>query len=95
MTSYVLYKPTVPMPEATDHGLAARPTTLSGKKIGLLWNAKVNADIFLKRIRELIEENYEDTEFVFRAKPTASKPMEPEVFADLRGCDVVVTAFGD
>jgi hypothetical protein len=95
MTSYVLYKPIVPMPKATDHGLAARPATLDGKQIGLLWNAKVNADIFLNRIRERIEERFTDTEFVFQAKPTASKPMEPEVFDALKDCDVVVTAFGD
>ena len=95
MTSYVLYKPTVPMPRATDHGLAPRPAVLDGKRIGLLWNAKVNADIYLQRIRELIEERFPDTEFVFQSKPTASKPMEPEVFDALRNCDVVVTAFGD
>ncbi len=95
MTSYVLYNPTVPMPNATDHFLAPRPPTLDGKQIGLLWNAKVNADVFLTRTRELIEERYSDTTFVFRSKPTASKPMEPEVFEALRGCDVAVTAFGD
>ena len=95
MTSYVLYKPTVAMPEATDHGLAPRPETLDGKKIGLLWNAKVNANIFLERIRERIEDRYSDTEFIFQSKPTASKPMEPEVFAALRDSDVALTAFGD
>lgn len=95
MTSYVLYKPTVAMPEATEHGLAPRPPSLDGKRIGLLWNAKVNADIFLKRIRERFQEDYANTEFVVRAKPTASKPMEPDVLDALRKCDVVVTAFGD
>lgn len=95
MTSYVLYKPTVPMPAATNHGLAPRPPTLDGMRVGLLWNAKVNADIFLRRIQERIEERYTGTEFVFRWKPTASKPMEPEVLEALRKTDVVVTAFGD
>ena len=95
MTSYVLYVPTVPMPKATEHGLATRPSTLDGLTIGMLWNAKVNADIYLQRIKELIEERYQDTKFIFQAKPTASKPMEPEVLDALRSCDVVLTAFGD
>jgi len=95
LTTYTLHIPTVAMPKATNHGLAPRPASLDGKRIGLLWNAKVNADIYLKRLQELLEQKYTNMEFVHRAKPTASKPMEPEVFAALRDCDVVVTAFGD
>jgi hypothetical protein len=55
----------------------------------------VNADIYLRRLEELVGTRYAGVEFVHAAKPTASKPMEPEVLAEMRRCDLVVTAFGD
>lgn len=96
MTTYRVYRPTFdPEPAADVPALSPRPESLSGKRIGLLWNSKVNADIYLRRMRELIGERYDDVEFVWRAKPTASKPMEPDVVAAMSACDLVVTAFGD
>jgi hypothetical protein len=58
-------------------------------------NSKPNADELLDRVREHIAATFPDTEFVLRSKPTAAKPMVPEVFADLTACDAVVNAFGD
>lgn len=96
MTTYRVYRPTYdPEPAAAVPELSPRPESLAGKRIGLLWNAKVNADIYLRRMAELIEERFDGVEFVWRAKPTASKPMEPDVLADMSACDLVVTAFGD
>ena len=45
-------------------------------RIGVLWNYKVNADIYLRRLQEQLTERHQGIEFVWRAKPTASKPME-------------------
>jgi hypothetical protein len=97
MATYRVYRPTYDEPATSSTGtaLAERPGTLDGKRIGLLWNAKVNADIYLHRLEELISDRHEGVEFVWRAKPTASKPMEPEVLAAMKTCDLVVTAFGD
>lgn len=97
MATFRVYRPTYDPPQTSGAatGLAERLEKLDGKRIGLLWNAKVNADIYLHRMRELIDERHQGVEFVFRAKPTASKPMEPEVLAAMRSCDAVVTAFGD
>jgi hypothetical protein len=97
MPTYRVYRPTydeadVPRPEGT---LSPRPESLDGKRIGLLWNSKVNADIYLRRLQELLAERHQGLEFVWRAKPTASKPMEPDVREDMEACDLVVTAFGD
>lgn len=75
--------------------LAERGGDLAGKRIGLLFNAKPNADVLLARVRENLEDRFPDTEFVYRSKPTAARPMVPEVFADLSACDAVVNAFGD
>lgn len=96
MTTYRVFRPTYDeVAQEEGPALAERSTTLSGKRIGLLWNAKVNADIYLTRLRELLDDRYEGVEYVWRAKPTASKPMEPEVLEDMLECDLVVTAFGD
>ena len=97
MATYRVYRPTPDKAEetASELGLARRPGSLDGTRIGLLWNAKVNADIYLHRLQELIEERHPGVEFVWQAKPTASKPMEPEVLDEMRTCDLVVTAFGD
>lgn len=95
MATYRVYRPTYDEVEISGGSLAARPDSLDGKTIGLLWNAKVNADIYLRRLQELIEERHQGVNFVWQQKPTASKPMEPEVLEALRPCDVVVTAFGD
>jgi hypothetical protein len=94
MAEYVLFKPTAPQKHGLE-ALATRPDTLDGKTIGLLFNAKVNADIFLARIKERLSAKYPTARFVNASKPTASKPMEPEVVAVMSKCDVVVNAFGD
>lgn len=97
MATYRVYRPTPDKAEetASEPGLARRSGSLDDKRIGLLWNAKVNADIYLHRLQELISERNTGVEFVWQAKPTASKPMEPEVLDEMRTCDLVVTAFGD
>lgn len=96
MATYRIFRPTHDEADVVaGGGLAARPHSLDGKRIGLLWNAKVNADIYLRRLQELIAEQNSGVEFIFRSKPTASKPMEPQVLADMAECDLVVTAFGD
>jgi phage gp37-like protein len=96
MATYRIYRPTYDEADAVaGDRLAARPQSLDGKRIGLLWNAKVNADIYLRRLQEVIAEQHSGVDFVFRSKPTASKPMEPDVLADMAACDLVVTAFGD
>lgn len=97
MATYRVYRPTYDEADAprAEGTLSARPDSLDGKRVGLLWNSKVNADIYLRRLQELMSRDHQGIEFVWRAKPTASKPMEPEVLADMTACDLVVTAFGD
>ena len=94
MAAVVVFKPTADRKFGTQD-LAWRTPTLDGKTVGLLFNAKVNADVYLERIKELIDEKFSNVKFVYRSKPTASKPMEPEVFEALSRCNVVVNAFGD
>ena len=94
MSQYVVHKPIGRVPPSTL-ALADRPDTLDGKRIGLLFNSKPNADVMLECLRERVSEMHPDTEFVFRSKPTAARPMADEVFEALSDCDVVINAFGD
>lgn len=94
MAELVVFKPTADRKIGTQD-LAWRTQSLDGKTVGLLFNAKVNADVYLEQIKELIDERFSNVTFVNRSKPTASKPMAPEVFEALSRCDVVVNAFGD
>lgn len=93
--TYHVYRPTYDEQTVEGGALAARLGSLEGKRIGLLWNAKVNADVFLRRMKELIAERHHNVEFVWCQKPTASKPMEPAILEELKRCDAVITAFGD
>lgn len=94
MAEIVVFKPTLERTIGTQD-LAWRTHSLDGKTVGLLFNAKVNADVYLERMKELIGAKFSNVSFVYRSKPTASKPMQPEVFDALRACHVVVNAFGD
>lgn len=95
MTSdYVVHAPTGRVPSGSL-ALANRPDGLAGKRVGLLFNSKPNADVFLRRVQSRFTESYPGSEFVFRAKPTAARPMADDVFEALSECDAVITAFGD
>ncbi|HEX2173144.1 MAG TPA: hypothetical protein VHL09_11950 [Dehalococcoidia bacterium] len=92
--SMTVLKPTAE-PKVGRDPLAARPETLSGIKLGLLDNVKVNAGVFLERIEERLREDFEIAQVVRRTKPTASRGMPPEILAAISECNVVVNAFGD
>lgn len=74
--------------------LAARPSSLDGKVIGLLDISKPRGDIFLGRLAEALERRGHRVAR-FR-KPTYTKPAPPEVRRAVRdGCDVVVEGLAD
>lgn len=75
--------------------LTQRVDTLSGKKIGLLWNSKANGDVYLREFRDFAEEHYADVTFEDFVKSGASVLISPEDLESARTCDVVLTAFGD
>lgn len=75
--------------------LAARPADLSGKRIGLLFNTKSNADVMLRVVQRLLAARYRDVSFAWVRKPNAGSGMTPENFNVLRAADAVVTGLGD
>lgn len=96
MANLLVYVPTSqPRNPKTETPLAPRSGALDGKRIGLLWNSKVNADVYLRRIRERLEHDFTDLTFEWHAKPTAMKPIPNDTLKQISRCDVIVNAFGD
>ena len=76
--------------------IAARLASLGDQVIGLLDNSKPNADIFLARVRELLEAKYRFRDIVVVRKRSVSAPLDEGPLAELKErCTVVVNAWGD
>ena len=76
--------------------LNARPSTLSGKRLGLLENSKANSDKVLHELGEILKQKYHIREIKYFSKHNASLPTKPQVIQDiLNEVDVLVTGVGD
>ena len=88
--------PTGEDPGLTNAALAPRPTDLRGKRLGLLDNSKANAEVILRAIARILDEEYEFAEIFYIKKHSASLPPTPEVMAELhRNADLVIAGVGD
>ena len=72
-----------------------RLTTLQGQTIGLLDNGKLRVYELLNAVEEILRSQYGVTNVVRLKKPDASRPAPPEVIADMKQCDAVISAVGD
>jgi len=82
-------------PRAEQHELARRPPELEGKVIGLLDNAKQNADVLLSRVAEALSKRYR-TAVVRQQKPRTAGDAPLPMLEDLaQRCDLVLNAVGD
>ena len=91
----VLVKPVnEAIPEQTSY--APRPAELQGKRVGLLDNSKHNAGRFLEMVVTLLDAQYGFTNVVRHRKPSASKPVAPEVIEEWKKlCDLAIVGVGD
>ncbi len=78
-----------------DKKMASRPPTLHGLKLGLLDNSKTNADHFLRRLSEKLQERFGLAEIVARKKTGFAIPVPEEAQSALARCNVLISAFGD
>lgn len=91
----VLVKP-VNEADITQSTYAQRVTSLHGKRVGLLDNSKNNAGRILEMIATILHEQYGFTDIVRHKKPSASKPVAPEVIAEWqKTCDLAIVGVGD
>jgi hypothetical protein len=94
----LLYDPTVDdLIETPRSATAPRLEGLNGKRIALLANGKVNADVLLRQIGTLFEEHYGCRVVVEENKGNATRPADPALLKRIAGLDVdfMVTAVGD
>lgn len=89
----VLLDPTAEV-APTTRPLAARPSSLEGRTIGLLDISKPRGDIFLDRLEERLREQGLSVERF--AKPTFTKPAPSDLRREIASkCDLVIEALAD
>jgi hypothetical protein len=87
--------PTGTLSIATD-GMAKRPDSLAGKRIGLLSNDKLNSEALLDAIYDVLAERFDVSTSHRINKGDASRPAEPEFLSDFSNeVDVALLANGD
>jgi hypothetical protein len=69
--------------------------SLAGRTVGLLDNSKINVKQLLDHVEELLRTQHGVKDVVRFKKPDASRPMPPDVLAEMKGCDAVISAVGD
>ena len=75
---------------------AKRLTTLTNKRLGLLWNNRLGGEELLRRIAALLHAKHRLGEIYFTKKTFIGNPAPAEVIADLVArVDAVVVGVGD
>ena len=94
-TPFRVLDPTATQSIATD-GMAERPESLAGMRVGLLRNDKLNSEPLLDAIYDVLAERF-DVSSAYRVnKGDASRPAEPEFLSDFSNeVDVALLANGD
>jgi len=86
-------------PRQAAHGEAMRMApalpSLSGAVVGLLDNAKIGTQRLFDFVEQILRDEHGVREFIRRRKPDASRPVPPEMLAELSGADAILSAIGD
>lgn len=87
--------PTSPQLIATD-GMADRPESLDGMRIGLLLNSKLKSEPLLDAIYEVLADRFDIGSVYKLDKGEASRPADPDLLIDFsKEVDVALLANGD
>jgi hypothetical protein len=73
----------------------ARLASLQGRTVGLLDNGKIRVRELLDHVEEMLRSQYGVAQVLRFRKPDASRPAPPEVMADLKRCEAIISAVGD
>ena len=86
-------------PRQSAHGealrMAAPLASLNGAVIGMIDNAKIGTERLFDFIEEMLREEHGVRECIRRRKPDASRPVPPQMLAEMSGADAVLSAIGD
>lgn len=92
----VLVKPVNEATSEQSSSYAPRPSSLQGKRVGLLDNSKNKAGQFLDMVAAILDERYGFASIVRHRKLSSAKPVAPEVIEDwTKTCDVAIVGVGD
>jgi hypothetical protein len=75
--------------------LAPALATLEGAVVGMIDNAKIGTERFLDHVADILRTEYGVREFIRRRKPDATRPVPPEMLAEMSGADAMLSAIGD
>ncbi len=93
--SFQVLDPTA-TPSVATAGMADRPTSLAGMRIGLLRNDKLNSEPLLDAIYDVLAERFEFASAYRANKGDASRPAEHEFLFDFSNeVDVALLGNGD
>ncbi len=77
-------------------GLVPRPSSLAGKRVGLLDNTKPGAEEILRRVGELLVERYGVGAPLLRVKPSSAAGVPEPIAVELaERCHLIITGVGD
>lgn len=83
-------------PSIVTAGMAKRPESLAGKRIGLLANNKLNAEQLLDAIYDVLADRFEVSVSHRVNKGNASRPADPDLLKTFAAeIDVAILANGD
>ncbi len=81
--------------EGEAMAMAAPLRALEGASVGLLDNAKIGTARFYDYVEDILRSRFGVREFIRRRKPDSSRPVPPELLAELSGADAILSAVGD
>ena len=86
-------------PRLDPEGEALRPAaalvSLKGAVVGMIDNAKIGTERFFDHVADILKTEYGVREFIRRRKADATRPVTPEMLAEMRGADAILAAIGD
>ena len=86
-----------PRLNAEGEALRAAPAlaSLEGAVVGMIDNAKIGTERFFDHVADILKSEYGVREFIRRRKPDATRPVAPEMLAEMSGADAILSAIGD
>ena len=75
--------------------LAPALASLEGCVVGMIDNAKIGTERLFDFIEEILRKEYGVREFIRRRKPDASRPVPPQMLAEMSGADAILSSTGD
>ncbi len=69
--------------------------SIDGAVVGMIDNAKIGTERLFDFIEEILRKDYGVREFIRRRKPDATRPIPPQLLAEMSGADAVLSSTGD